>query len=116
MTKDDKEIVSALQDALAGKVGKKRYDLWFGTSTRLSFDGRALRIGVPNQCFLDWIRGNFRRQIVEACEDVLGCCPAIDFHLDNDNANPVHQANISAHLKKTCIQQENDSLRQEASR
>ena len=36
MTKDDKEIVSALQDALADKVGKKRYDLWFGTSAHLS--------------------------------------------------------------------------------
>ena len=87
MTKDDKEIVSALQDALAGKVGKKRYDLWFGTSTRLSFDGSALRVGVPNQCFLDWIRGNFRSQIVEACEEVLGCCPIIDFHLDGNKAD-----------------------------
>jgi chromosomal replication initiator protein len=47
----------------------------------LSFDGSTLRLGVPNQCFLDWIRGNFRRQIEEACDDVLGRCPAVDFHL-----------------------------------
>jgi chromosomal replication initiator protein len=100
VTKDDKEIVSALHDALAGKVGKKRYDLWFGSSTRLSFDGRSLRVGVPNQCFLDWIRGNFRRYIVEACDDVLGSCPAIEFQIENRTADPSRHAETSARREK----------------
>jgi chromosomal replication initiator protein len=95
VTRDDKEIVSALQDVLAGKVGKKRYDLWFGSSTQLSFDGQALRVVVPNQCFLDWIRGNFRVQIVAACEEVLGSCPAIDFLIDERDAHPKPKENQS---------------------
>ncbi|MBN2581233.1 MAG: hypothetical protein JXB10_19785 [Pirellulales bacterium] len=82
MTKDDKEIVSALHEALAGKVGKRRYELWFGASTRLALDGDRLRIGVPNPCFLEWIRGNFRGPIEEACRMVLGHCPSLDFHLE----------------------------------
>jgi chromosomal replication initiator protein len=123
VTKDDKEIVSALQEALAGKVGKKRYDLWFGTSTRLSFDGQALRIGVPNQCFLDWIRGNFRGQIIEACEDVLGNCPTIDFYIKSDQVNSAHEETKSRHQhnnlsnhhesdrsEKTLLRRENEPM------
>ena len=78
------EIVSALCKTLGDKVGQKRFDLWFGAGTRIDYDGRSLLIGVPNQCFRDWISGNFRRQIEEACVEVLGHCPAIDFHIDTE--------------------------------
>ena len=76
------EIVSTLRTALADKVGQERFDLWFGAGTRLDYDGRALRIGAPSRFFLEWIRANFRRHIETACGDVLGNCPAIEFHLD----------------------------------
>ena len=82
VTKDDTEIVSALRTALADKVGQDRFDLWFGAGTRLDYDGRALRIGAPSRFFLEWIRSSFRRQIETACSDVLGNCPAIEFHLE----------------------------------
>ncbi len=77
------EIVSALRTALAGKVGQERFDLWFGVATRLDYDGRTLKIGAPNQFFLDWIRTNFRRHVEWACSEVLGACPALEFHLDS---------------------------------
>jgi chromosomal replication initiator protein len=76
------EIVSILRNALIDKVGQKRFDLWFGVGTRLDYDGCVLRIGAPNQFFLDWIRANFRRQIEDACREVIGRCPSLDFHVD----------------------------------
>jgi chromosomal replication initiator protein len=81
------EIVAALRNALADKVGQKRFDLWFGAGTRIGYDGRALSIGVPNQCFRDWISGSFRRQIEEACIEVLGQCPSIDLRIDENLAD-----------------------------
>ncbi len=36
------EIVSALCKSLGDKVGQKRFDLWFGTGTRIDYDGRSL--------------------------------------------------------------------------
>ncbi len=81
------EIVSALCKSLGDKVGQKRFDLWFGASTRIGYDGRSLRIVAPNQCFRDWISGNFRRQIEEACIEVLGHCPPIDFHIESNAAD-----------------------------
>jgi chromosomal replication initiator protein len=82
VTKDDKEIVSALRASLAGKVGQERYELWFGAGTRLHFDGRTLRVAAPTQFFLDWIRANFRRQIEEACRETCGVPTSLEFVLD----------------------------------
>jgi chromosomal replication initiator protein len=76
------EIVPALRAALADKVGKERFELWFGSGARLEWDGAALVLGMPNRLFLDWIRLNFRRQIEAACQETLGKCPAIKFHID----------------------------------
>jgi len=83
VTRDDREIVSALRTAIADKVGQKRFDLWFGVGTRLDYDGCVLRIGAPNQFFLDWIRANFRRHIEDACHDVFGNRSSLEFHLDS---------------------------------
>ena len=82
VTKDDKEIVSALRASLADKVGQDRYDLWFGAATRLDFDGCALRIGAPSRFFLEWIRTNFRRHIEDAYREVFGKSPSLEFHID----------------------------------
>ena len=82
MTTSDTEIVPALRAALAERVGRERFELWFGENTRVEFDGRSLTFGVPNRFFLDWIRGNFRQQIDDACQAVLGRLPAVRFHVD----------------------------------
>lgn len=82
VTKDDREIVSALRKALADKVGQDRFDLWFGAETRLDYDGCALTIRVPNRFFLEWIRSNFRRHIESASLEVFGNTPTLNFTLD----------------------------------
>ncbi len=88
MTTDDKDIVSALRAAIAEKVGKERFELWLGSSTRFEFDGRSLTIGVPNRFLLDWVRSNFCRQIDEACVETLGTSPGVTFHIDPSSTNP----------------------------
>lgn len=85
MTTDDREIGSVLRDALAGKVGKERFELWFGDTPHLHYDGRTVHIGVPNQFLLQWMRANFRRQIEEACQAVLGSSPIIEFYVEQDD-------------------------------
>jgi chromosomal replication initiator protein len=82
VTTDDKEIVSALRTSLADKVGQERFELWFGGSPRLDYDGRRLLVGAPNQFFVDWIRANFRPHIEGACHEVLGKCPSVEYHID----------------------------------
>lgn len=71
--------MSALRAALADKVGKERFELWFGSGTRINWDGQALRIAAPNSFFLDWIRCNFRTAIETAGKSVLERSPNVQF-------------------------------------
>ena len=76
------DIVSALHAALADRVGKERFELWFGSRTRIDWDGRVLAIGAPNQFVLDWIRANFRTTVEDACSAILGCRPVLEFRVE----------------------------------
>lgn len=87
MTRDDTEIVSALQLALAEKVGQERFELWFGANTRLDFDDDALTVRVPNQFFQEWLRANFRQQIEASCQETLGKLVPVRFHIDDALGN-----------------------------
>jgi len=75
-------MVSALQIALADKVGAERFELWFGANTRLSLSSGALTVGVPNQFLQEWLRNNFRREIEAACCETLGRPVPVSFHID----------------------------------
>jgi chromosomal replication initiator protein len=79
---DDMDIVSALRTALAGRVGIQRFELWFGSRTRLELAGDALTIHAPSQFFVNWIRANFRQDIEAVCGEVLGSCPNLQFQID----------------------------------
>ena len=75
------EIVSALLAALADRVGKERFELWFGPRTHIEWDGQVLMIGAANQFFLDWIRANFRAAIEEVGQAILGRRPTLEFRV-----------------------------------
>ncbi len=79
---DDKEIVSALRLALAGRVGQDRYELWFGETTRFELAEPTLTVGAPNEFFQRWIRANFRKQIEQACFEAAGWYPRIEFTIE----------------------------------
>jgi chromosomal replication initiator protein len=96
--KDDKEIVSALQLALADKVGAERFELWFGANTRLALSEDSLVVGVPSPFFQDWLRNNFRREIEASCLETLGRPVAVTFQVDVTlaEARPNHRNKVVA--------------------
>lgn len=83
MTGQDMEIADDLRLLLADKVGQERFDLWFGNTTLLELQGDVLSIHLPDQFSLDWVRKNFRRQIEDACEELTGTAPALEFRIDS---------------------------------
>jgi chromosomal replication initiator protein len=82
VTKDDMDIATALHSALAEKVGRRSYDLWFGPQTRLELRDGSVAVYAPNNFFLDWIRSQFRRSIEIACEETFRRPMALEFLLD----------------------------------
>jgi chromosomal replication initiator protein len=71
LTIADRDIAPALMDGLAGKIGKERFDLWFGDGTPWQIRGSILRIEVTDAFRMERARG-FRREIQQVCEEIAG--------------------------------------------
>ena len=82
------EIVSVLQTKLADKVGKERFELWFGQSTSLAIAGDDLVVSAPSQFFRDFLRSSFRAQIEAASFETLDRRLNLVFQIDERLPNP----------------------------
>ena len=76
------EIVLALRAKLAERIGKERYELWFGAGTRLVPQDTALTVEVASPFFQDWLRRHFRSDLETTCWEVLGRRLPVQFHVD----------------------------------
>lgn len=73
---------SDLREALADRLGESRFGLWFGEGVRLGVDGDALRVGVPNGFFREWIQAHFSDNLIEAAEALAGRPLRLDFAVE----------------------------------
>src|SRR5688500_1250644 len=76
------EIVSALQNAVAGKVGQEVFDLWFGNQVRLRYNAGTLTVLAPNSFMLDRLKHRLRCEIEAACSAVIGVVPPMEFSVE----------------------------------
>ena len=89
VSNDDREIVSAVRARLAERVGRDRFEVWFGSTTELRLGDGTLAVVVPNQFYQDWLRANFRKDIEIACEQTIGTTLAVEFRIDESLTVPV---------------------------
>ncbi len=82
VTEHDRDIDSALRQAVAGKVGQERFDLWFGESVRLSLSEGSLLVFAADQFRLDRLRSQFRRELTLAGELLVDGPIDVQFQLD----------------------------------
>ncbi len=63
-----------LRAAVSERLGEAKFGLWFGEGVelRLSGDGDALQVRVPDEFFRDWIRRHYTGSLLEAAEAVAG--------------------------------------------
>jgi len=95
VTRDDTDIVSALREAVADKVGRERFALWFGAGTRLALEDGRLIVAVPSPFLHEWMRSSFRSPIESACREILGEGPAVEFRVDAGLAQAPASPDIS---------------------
>lgn len=79
MSTGDKDIVSALHQAVADRVGPERYRVWFGRGVRMELCGTTLRIAAADTFRLDFLRRAFREELTAAAAQMLGACPKVEF-------------------------------------
>lgn len=87
VAKDDMDIVSAIRTALAGKVGKERFEMWFGGRTQLEVVDGALTVAASSEFLRDWLRANFRIPLEGACREVLGPSASVAFVIASPSAS-----------------------------
>jgi chromosomal replication initiator protein len=83
---------SAINDALAEKVGPQKFRIWFRNSTRLTLSDGYLKVGVPNLFIASWIENHFSSEIAEAVRAVTGDNRKITFTIDPE---------LSGHQRRT---------------
>ncbi|MEX0678427.1 MAG: chromosomal replication initiator protein DnaA [Pirellulales bacterium] len=81
MITDDREIVSAIRARLADRVGKDRYEVWFGRTTQLAVCDEKLVVSVPSQFFQDWLRSHFRKDLEASSLEAFGKPLSLEFRI-----------------------------------
>ena len=63
--------IPTLEKLLIVRIGKPRFDLWFGTRVSFVLNDDKLFVFVPNNHFLEWLNNKFRKNIEDAVKDCL---------------------------------------------
>jgi len=74
--------VSAINEALAEKVGPQKFQIWFKNSTRITLAGEYLKVGVPNLFIASWLENHFIKEISQAAQAATGRSLKITFTID----------------------------------
>jgi chromosomal replication initiator protein len=85
---DDREIVSTIRARLADRVGKDRYEVWFGATTQLTVRGESLVVSAPNQFFQDWLRSHFRKDLEASSLEAVGKPLELEFRIADRKPSP----------------------------
>src|SRR5260370_11295671 len=84
MTICDIDVVAALGQDIARRIGEPRFNLWFEGNTKFILEKDSLTVSVPNLFFQDWLQNTFADSVRAAACDVLGRPVRVRFAIDPD--------------------------------
>jgi chromosomal replication initiator protein len=95
----ERDVVAALAQAIARRIGEPRYKLWFARHTKFTWDDDLLTVGVPNRHFEEWLQKTFGGAVAEAAAEVFGRPTPVTFVIDPElfQAARREQAEVAAH-------------------
>jgi chromosomal replication initiator protein len=96
LTISDREVVAALEQAIARRIGEPRYNLWFNQNTKFTWADDRLLVGVPNHFFQDWLQNTFVDAVRAAAADVLGRPMQVRFAIDPELFQTVRRAQVQS--------------------
>ena len=81
-TATDSDVVARIGEALAERLGPRRYAMWFERSACLvpEPDGPSLRVEVPSRFAADWIQRHFREDLRQVVDAEMG--PEVELELN----------------------------------
>ena len=82
MTTSVRDVVAAMEQAIARRIGEPRYQFWFARNTKLMWADGVLTVGVPNLFYQEWLERSFGDAVHAAAEEVLGPVRQLRFAID----------------------------------
>ena len=93
--------ISAVNEALAERIGSQKFRIWFKNSTKMTLADGYLKIGVPNLFIASWIENHFENDISHAVKAVTKNNVKITFAID---------PHLSGHQRKTVLDNQADRV------
>ena len=90
---------SAVNEALAERVGSQKFRIWFKNSTKFVLDDNYLKISVPNLFIAKWIESHFLNEINQTVQTVTGSSRKVIFTVDSELAGQQERTSLIAHLR-----------------
>ena len=78
--------ISAVNEALAEKIGPQKFRIWFKNSTKLTLTDGYIKVGVPNLFIASWIENHFTNEISQVVRQVTGKKLKVTFAIDPELA------------------------------
>ena len=91
--------VSAVNEALAEKIGPQKFRIWFKNSTRLTLTPGYLKIGVPNLFIAGWIENHFLNEINQVLRKVVGGSRKVTFTIDPELSGHQRSTQLDSQAK-----------------
>ncbi len=91
--------ISAITEAIAERIGKQKYRIWFKDSAKFSLNENFLTVGVPNLFVSNWLEKHFLHVISEAVNEVRSCSTKVSFAVDGELAGRQRSVVVNSRVK-----------------
>lgn len=99
VTKDEQNILSAIRNDVADKIGNQIFELWFDRSVQWNLSASTLSITAPTAFAMERLRRVYQRDIAEVARRVDGQSLQIEFTVA-----------LTEHESTSCTSQDNQGL------
>jgi chromosomal replication initiator protein len=104
LTTSQREVVAALSQDIAQRIGEPRYRLWFAPHhTKFTWEEDRLVVGVPNHFFQEWLENKFARAVSAAAETVFDRPMQVRFVIDPELFQSIRQAQAEIGIPSTIL-------------
>lgn len=81
MNSHDMDVVAAFVAALAEHLGPARWALWFKPHVDVRLEGDRVTLVVRDPFYLEYLRQNFRADVLRACQEIRGSDTSVHYAL-----------------------------------
>jgi chromosomal replication initiator protein len=108
LSSDNRNVLHDLRETLQQKLGPRRYQNWFGGSTRLELEQSQLVLHVQSPYLVKWIQKQFESELLSIAAQVVGPDVTVRYEVGTDvvlsplpESGTALRAPVASHSRRT---------------